>query len=787
MIFVVNDEEDYSGDEKVADLIDVFGIQKKRVNSDKVYNQFGCDLIDFCTSQGLLIMNGRTGKDKNSGKPTCKGVSVVDYFIANPKLFSAVQDFDVLEFDKLLSDVHSPLYVVLKINFENVNENSVVNPGTDLKKEECPTKFIWNSDKRQEFTGNFKKELNVLDNKMFHLLDNITNVEQGDIDVLTTSFCDLLKDSAKKCDMQIKKNRSRKDVGGKVRQKKDLPWIDNECRNARKIYRRARRNHRIRTHMAMNAVVNRAHKQYKSLIDKKYNLFVTNTRKKIRKLRTTNPRKYWKIINGTKTEKNMEMSSISKEVLAEHFEKLSNVTPGELFEPMLNETDIHAVNEQLNAVITKEEVLKCIKNLKNNKACGLDEILNEFLKASDDRMVRSITLLFNVILISGKIPSSWAIGCIKPLYKGKGSVDDPDNYRGITVLSCFGKLFTSVINMRIKTFFESYNLIGNEQAGFRCNNSTNDHIFVLHCLVDLYLQQKKKLFCLFVDYKKAFDLVQRSLLWDKLFQIGVNGKVLLIIKDMYSKARSCVRQTDGTLSNFFLSNIGLRQGENLSPILFSVFLNDLKDFLSINVAELSVPINHATNLLPEQINDYMKLFILLYADDTAILSENEKEMQNAVKMLEHYCNIWGLKINVNKTKIVGFFSRGKIRNIPKITFDNSDLEIVFDYKYLGVIFNYNNKFTKCIKDRCTSANRAMFSLLKKCRKLSLPLDIQIDLFEKCITPVILYGSEIWGFHDVTRPKRIQLKFLKIILNLKPSTPTCMVLGEAGVFPIDLDV
>ena len=71
--------------------------------------------------------------------------------------------------------------------------------------------------------------------------------------------------------------------------------------------------------------------------------------------------------------------------------------------------------------------------------------------------------------------------------------------------------------------------------------------------------------------------------------------------------------------------------------------------------------------------------------------------------------------------------------------------------------------------------------------MSLPFYIQIDLFEKCITPVILYGSEIWGFHDVSRHKRIQLKFLKIILNLKPSTPICMVLGEAGVFPIDLDV
>ena len=782
--FLWNDNEDLTGDENMSDIIDVLGIQKKRLNSDKVYNQFGCDLVDFCISQGLLIMNGRTGKDKNIGKPTCKGVSVVDYFLANPSLFPSVVDFDVLDFDKLLSDVHSPVYVILKVNFLTVNRDNVANSESNVENE-CITKFIWNPDKSQEFTSYIDKELNVLDNRMFDLLDDIANVEQGDVDGLTSSFCNLFKDSAKKCDM-YEKRCSKKKVGTRVRQKKDLPWIDNECRNARKIYRRARRNHRIRTNLVMNAVVNRAYKQYKTLIDKNYNIFVSNTRKKIRKLRTTNPKKYWKIINGTKTEKQSEMSAISKEVLAEHFENLSNVEPGELFEPSLNENDVHVVNEQLNAVITKEEVLKCIRGLKNNKACGFDEIMNEFLKASDNKMIRSITLLFNLILISGKIPSSWAIGCIRPLYKGKGSFDDPDNYRGITVLSCFGKLFTSVINLRIKAFLENNNLIGNEQAGFRSNNSTTDHIFVLHCLVDLYLQRKKKLYCLFVDYKKAFDLVQRSLLWDKLLQIGVNGKVLSIIRDMYSKAKSCVRQSDGTLSNFFISNIGLRQGENLSPILFTVFLNDLKDFLSINVSDLSVPLDIAKNLLPEQIDDFMKLFILLYADDTAVLAENEKEMQKAVKMLEHYCDIWGLKININKTKIV-VFSRGKIRNLPKITFDNANIEIVFDYRYLGVIFNYNNKFAKCIKDKCTSANRAMFSLLVKCRKLSLPLDIQIDLFEKCVTPIILYGSEIWGFHDISRPKRLQLKFLKIILNLKPSTPTCMVLGEAGVYPIDVDV
>ena len=86
---------------------------------------------------------------------------------------------------------------------------------------------------------------------------------------------------------------------------------------------------------------------------------------------------------------------------------------------------------------------------------------------------------------------------------------------------------------------------------------------------------KKGLFCAFIDYKKAFDSVQRGLLWGKLLNSGVNGKVLHVIRDMYAKAKSCVKTRHG-LSQFFVSNVGLRQGKNLSPVLFSLFLNDMK-------------------------------------------------------------------------------------------------------------------------------------------------------------------------------------------------------------------
>lgn len=88
------------------------------------------------------------------------------------------------------------------------------------------------------------------------------------------------------------------------------------------------------------------------------------------------------------------------------------------------------------------------------------------------------------------------------------------------------------------------------------------------------------------------------------------------------------------------------------------------------------------------------------------------------------------------------FSRGKIRNISEFFFGEDKIDVVFDCKYLGVLFNYNNSFVRAIKERCTLANRAMFLLLKQCRKACLPLDIQIDLFKKCIHTIFLYGCEV---------------------------------------------
>ena len=146
----------------------------------------------------------------------------------------------------------------------------------------------------------------------------------------------------------------------------------------------------------------------------------------------------------------------------------------------------------------------------------------------------------------------------------------PDNYRGITILSCFGKLFTAVLNHRLNQYLENMNILCKEQAGFRKNYSTTDHIFNLKCLIDLYLFRGKKLYCAFIDVKKAFDSVNRTYLWQKLLSNNIDGKMFRIIHNLYASAKSCVKQGH-MKSTSFSSNVSVRQGENLSRPVFIVF------------------------------------------------------------------------------------------------------------------------------------------------------------------------------------------------------------------------
>ena len=159
-----------------------------------------------------------------------------------------------------------------------------------------------------------------------------------------------------------------------------------------------------------------------------------------------------------------------------------------------------------------------------------------------------LLLLFNNIFKSGNFPQAWSVGSVVPLFK-KGNINDADNYRGITLVSCFGKLFTSVLNNSLVTFDDTNNVISDAQFGFRKQMSTIDAIFILQYLIQRRLKNKKRFYCCFVDYKKAFEFVNRQTLWFKLIQQGVDGKMLTIIRSLYNEVKCCVKYND-VLSDF---------------------------------------------------------------------------------------------------------------------------------------------------------------------------------------------------------------------------------------------
>ena len=183
---------------------------------------------------------------------------------------------------------------------------------------------------------------------------------------------------------------------------------------------------------------------------------------------------------------------------------------------------------------------------------------------------------------------------------------------------------------------------------------------------------------------------------------------------------------------------------------------------------------------------YLKLFALLYADDTIIMAESSHELQAALNGLNHYCNIWKLKVNVSKTKVVIFANR-QPKHLPQFRLGNLVIDVTTGYTYLGMYIKCNGNMLEGIMQLKKQASRAMFSLLQKSRKLGLNVDIQMQLFDSLVLPICLYGCEVWGFKHVEIAESLHLQFCKTVLKLNKSTPSCMVLGELGRFKLQYNV
>ena len=297
---------------------------------------------------------------------------------------------------------------------------------------------------------------------------------------------------------------------------------------------------------------------------------------------------------------------------------------------------------------------------------------------------------------------------------------------------------------------------------FRKNIGCIDQAFILSSLINIHLARKKKLYLTFIDYEKAFDRVDHGLLWKKLEKLEINGKVLQVIRNLYKKTKACVR-VNGEITVMFDCCIGVRQGDSLSPLLFIIFLNDFDVLLRSSCEGVTLNTNDAhESSVANDLEVLSKMYTLLYADDTLLLSESEADMQRALDATHQYCVRNNMTINASKTKFM-ICSRGKTRKTPTFVVNGIEIERVDTFCYLGIIFKYNNTFQSSIKNNVDKAKKALFKLEVISSKIDFELETKLNLFDTLIQPILLYGCEIWGHENVEQIEIFHRNFLRRIL------------------------
>ena len=371
---------------------------------------------------------------------------------------------------------------------------------------------------------------------------------------------------------------------------------------------------------------------------------------------------------------------------------------------------------------------------------------------------------------NGIFPEFWSEGVVIAVPKS-GDLSDPNNYRPIILVSVLSKIFTSILTKRMVNWAEDEEKLIDNQFGFRPGRSTIDAIFVMHGIIQHLLHHKHKVFCAFVDFRKAFDKVIRRILWYKLLLSGLSSKFISIVKSVYESVRLRIR-TDGNLSNAFDNFLGVKQGELLSPLLFLFFINDIIQDIHADDSDGIF-----------KLNNYL-IYLILFADDTVLFSKSPETLQILLDKLSVYCRKWNIVVNSDKTKVMVFRNGWQPVNV-NFYYEGHELEIVNSYIYLGMLLHFNGKFAQTQKRISQQGSRALSSLINSLSKVYITIKQKCLLFNSMVGSVLNYASEIWGFHRANEVEIVHNRFCRNVLKLGRNVPKFFLYGELGHLPMSV--
>ena len=742
--FITNDEFT-----KGLDLENYSTVPARNSEDTRKTNLRGEEMLELCKTLNMNILNGRKIGDL-FGRLTSfqwNGNGVVDYVISSHDLFPHISYLQVGSYIPWVSD-HCPLLYKLSIN------NTLPTNEDDLK--DSPERFYFNNDDKNRLRVSLKStEMSV----KFNLLQEI---DECDTALLATGITTTLIEATKLSNIKSAPKKSHISTKN--------PWFDKECQKVIKSLKRKCKNLRAKKNdINLKMEILNENKLLKNLVKKKKANYKLKILEEMGSTKT-DQKTFWKLLDKIHTKSKKVNNSISGKNWENHFKSILRSN-----HPTLVYPDNSLEEGPLDYEIVLEELLEASYILKPNKSAGYDTITNEMICCLIEVNPRILIKLFNNILKKNVEIQEWIMSIITPIHKS-GIKTDPSNYRGIAVLSCLGKLFTSILNLRLRKFVSDNNILRKEQLGFVEGNRTSDAHLILHSLIQDYCHKKgKKIYGCFVDFKKAFDSVPRELLFQKLLKIGITGKFFNVLKTMYNNDNCCVRVGD-KITNTFLVNQGVKQGCVLSPLLFNIFLSDLPELLT------------RPECRPVKLANSEHLGGLFWADDVIMLSESDEGLLEMITKLGNYSKHNFIEINISKTKGMVFNKPGRFyRHVYKL--GNDFISTTNSYKYLGFIFTPSGEIHSGLKDLKDRALRAYYKLkLGLGQYFRLHVITTIFLFNALIKPILLYSADFWGCLKLPKNNPIEnvhIRFCKDLLGVQRQTTNIGVLLELGEIPISI--
>lgn len=372
------------------------------------------------------------------------------------------------------------------------------------------------------------------------------------------------------------------------------------------------------------------------------------------------------------------------------------------------------------------EIQEEIKKLKNNKAVGKDSLAAELLKSGGENLAKLLHIIITKIWECEKLPKEWMEGIVCPIYK-KGDKLNCENYRAITLLNAAYKLLSQLLYRRLSPLARDF--VGSYQAGFTDARATNDQIFSLRQILQKCRELNVPTHHLFIDFKAAYDSVDRDQLWLIMHEYGFPDKLTRLIRATMEHVMCYVR-IEGKLSNPFETRKGLKQGDGLSCLLFNIILEGV-----VRRAEIDT----RGTIFRKSVQ------LVGFADDLDIIALSFSMMEETYSRLKAQGEIVGLTVNTSKTKYMrGRGSKETSLRLPQTKrIDGDEIEVVDEFVYLGSLVTADNNTSSEIQRRILAGNRVYNSLRKTLRSNKIRHTTKLTIYKSLIRPVVLYGHETW--------------------------------------------